>query len=435
MLFVVALLVLGGFGLASTTEEQRAELFRTLRILAKIPIGIARHNRGECAPYFDARRERMRFPFVTWGIVAINVIVFLLMLIGPGRFSNPETLVFWGANFGPRTTNLEWWRLVTALFVHAGLLSFVVNMTALAQLGLVLERIVGRLALAAVYMLGGVLAGLVSIVAHPVIVSAGASGAIAAVYGLLIACAVWDRFRPTETPIPVPVWLRLAPAAVLFLLYNLFDSSIDARTEFLTFMAGLVSGLVLTSRAGCREPDGRMLGAIAGAMAVATIVAAMPLRGIADVRPEIARVLEIEGHTVPGYRAAEALAWKGQIDATTLAGLIELKIMPELRTARDRLVALHGVPTEHQQLIADAKQYLQLRYESWRLRAQGLRRTATPLKRDPRNVGMAADANWRDRAASEHRATQVMLGRAEGTERASLDVLAKLKPPSITEVQ
>src|SRR5262245_38698283 len=137
VLFVIALVIVGGFGLATTTEEQRKRLFETLRILARIPIGIDRHNRGECAPYFDMLRERMRFPFATWGIVAINVIVFLLMLFGKGSFSNPETLVSWGANFGPRTTNLEWWRLVTAAFVHTGFLATVVNLTALTQVGLV----------------------------------------------------------------------------------------------------------------------------------------------------------------------------------------------------------------------------------------------------------------------------------------------------------
>jgi len=60
VLLVIALVVLGGFGFAASTEEQRAELFRTLRILAKIPICIARHNRGECEPYFETLRARSR---------------------------------------------------------------------------------------------------------------------------------------------------------------------------------------------------------------------------------------------------------------------------------------------------------------------------------------------------------------------------------------
>jgi membrane associated rhomboid family serine protease len=435
VLFVVALVIVAGIGLATSTEEQRAQLFRTLRIASRIPLGIARHNRGECAPYFDALRERMRFPLATLAIVALNVVFFVLMIFGRGSIADPETLVAWGANFGPRTTNGGWWRLISAMFVHAGFLAFVVNVAALAQVGLVLERVVGRLAFAAVFLLSGILASLVCVSAYPVIVSAGASGAVAGIYGLLIACAVWDFFRPTETPIPVPVGQRLAPAAALFLLYNLFDGGIALKGEIVGFLAGLVSGLVLTSPKSSREPGQRMVGAVAGAMAAVALVTAVSLRGIADVRPEIARVLDIEGHTVPGYRAAEALAWKGQIDATTLASLIESKIMPELRAASERLVALRGVPLEHQQLIADAKEYLRLRYDSWKLRAQGLRRTATPLRRDRNDAGMAADARWRDRAATEHRATQVMLGRAEGTERASLEMLAKLKPPTVAEAQ
>ena len=433
MLLVLALLVLAAFGYAASTEEQRAELFRTLRILAKIPIGVARHNRGECEPYFETLRARSRFAVVTAAIVALNVIVFVSMMFGHGALADPETRVAWGANFGPRTTNGEWWRLVASSFVHSGLLALVFNVAALMQLGLVLERVAGRLAFVTVYVAAGILAGLVSISAHPVVVSAGASGAIAGLYGLLLACVVWDRFRPTETPIPLVVWMRLAPAAALFILYNMFDGSLEVKAEFLAFLAGFVSGLVLTSRAVSREPERRMLGAVAGATLAIAVVAAVSLRGIADVRPEIARVLDIEGHTVPGYRAAETLAFKGQVDATTLAALIDMKIVPELRGARDRIVALRGVPREHQQLMADAEEYLRLRAESWKLRAQGLRRAAAPLRRDPANAGMAADARWRDRAAKEHRATQVMLGRAEGTERASLEVLERLKPPSITD--
>src|SRR5262245_51372586 len=184
VLFLIALVVVGGLGFATTTEEQRKQLFGTLRIVSRIPIGIARHNRGECAAYLDTLRAQMRFPLVTLAIVALNVIVFILMIFGRGSLGNPETLVGWGANFGPRTTNGEWWRLVVATFIHSGFIAFAVNIGALAQLGFVLERVAGRLAFATVYMLAGILAGLVSLAAHPIVVSAGASGAIAGIYGL-----------------------------------------------------------------------------------------------------------------------------------------------------------------------------------------------------------------------------------------------------------
>jgi hypothetical protein len=197
--------------------------------------------------------------------------------------------------------------------------------------------------------------------------------------------------------------------------------------EFLGFIVGVASGLVLTSRIGDRRPDRRTLGAVTTAMAGLAIAAAVPLRGMADVRPEMARVLDIEGRTVPVYRTAEARLSKGQIGATMVADLIELKILPELQAESDRLAALRGVPREHEQMVADAKEYVQLRYESWRLRAEGLRRTAAPPRRDASGAGLP-DSTWRHRAETEHRVTQVMLGRAEGTERASLEALRRLKP-------
>src|SRR5215471_8814424 len=93
VLFVVALVIVGGIWFATSTEEQRAKLFHTLRIVSRIPFGIARHNRGECAPYFDVLRERMRFPLVTFAIVGLNVVFFVLMIFGRGSIADPQTLV------------------------------------------------------------------------------------------------------------------------------------------------------------------------------------------------------------------------------------------------------------------------------------------------------------------------------------------------------
>ena len=182
---------------------------------------------------------------------------------------------------------------------------------------------------------------------------------------------------------------------------------------------------MLTGGTGDRRPAHRLLGAVTAATAALVVAAAIPLRGIADIEPEIARVLEIEKRTVPEYRAAEARSMKSRTGATAtaLADLIDAKIMPELQAERDRLAALRGVPREQQHLIADADEYVRLRSESWRLRAQGLRRTAAPVRRD---AAGELTASWRDRAEKDHRLTQVMLGRAEAAERTSLEVRQRL---------
>ena len=425
MAWIVVLGVLAAFVYRVTTAEERTKVLRALLTDAEGLVALVKRNRRDCAPFLDALRARTRFAIVTPVIVALNVIVFVSMIFGHGALGNPDTLVAWGANIGPRTSNAEWWRLVTASFIHSGLVPLIVNMAALWQLGVVLESVVGRLVFALVYVAAGIVAGLSSIAAHPVTVSAGASGAIAGVYGLLFACGVWDRFRPSEIPIPLVVAKRLAPAAALFVIYNAFDGALEMRAELLAFVSGFVSGLVLTGGTGDRRPAHRLLGAVTAATAALVVAAAIPLRGIADIEPEIARVLEIEKRTVPEYRAAEARSMKSRTGATAtaLADLIEAKIMPELQAERDRLAALRGVPREQQHLIADADEYVRLRSESWRLRAQGLRRTAAPVRRD---AAGELTASWRDRAEKDHRLTQVMLGRAEAAERTSLEVRQRL---------
>ena len=97
-------------------------------------------------------------------LLALNVLVFLAMGWGG---DDAETLVSWGANFGPRTTNGEWWRLVASMFVHTGTLQLLVNGAALVQLGLILERLVGHVTFAAVYLAAGLLASIVSLSDFP----------------------------------------------------------------------------------------------------------------------------------------------------------------------------------------------------------------------------------------------------------------------------
>ena len=98
----------------------------------------------------------------------------------------------WGASFGPRTTNGEWWRLVASMFVHTGTFQLLVNGAALVQLGLILERLVGHVTFAAVYFAAGLLASIVSLSDYPMGVSSGASGAIFGLYGLLLASTAWS---------------------------------------------------------------------------------------------------------------------------------------------------------------------------------------------------------------------------------------------------
>ena len=118
-----------------------------------------------------------------------NIAVFLAMALASGSvmgFPGHITLHF-GANYGPYTLSGQWWRLVTYMFLHGGLLHIGFNMWCLWDLGALAESLYGRWTYAAVYLLTGIAAGLASVGWNPGVTSVGASGAIFGLAGALIA--------------------------------------------------------------------------------------------------------------------------------------------------------------------------------------------------------------------------------------------------------
>ena len=103
-------------------------------------------------------RERTGRLVVTPLLVALNAVIFIGMLFGSGALHDTQTLIAWGVNYAPRTTNDEWWRLAGSMFVHGNIFHFVTTMAALISLGLILERAVGRITFATIYLAAGLLA-------------------------------------------------------------------------------------------------------------------------------------------------------------------------------------------------------------------------------------------------------------------------------------
>lgn len=349
-------------------------------------------------PFREALRARTPWAFVTPVLVFLHVMIFMRMVFDAGPVSNPDTLIAWGGNFGPRTTNGEWWRLVTAMFIHAGLLHLFVSLVGFVQLGLLLERLVGPLAFTAVYVGAGMLVSLVNLSNYPVIVNVGSSGAIFGLYGLLIASATWGLLHRSPVTIPLKTLKRLALPAGIFLLYTMATIGLGSAV-IVGVAAGSVGGLVLTRRVNEHKPTWRQVAAAAATALVIAGVSAVFLRGMTDARPEIERIIAVEDRIAGVYQKAVGQFRKGRMSASELAKLIDQTIMPELEAARVRMTALDGVPAEQQALVAAAEEYLRLRDESWRLRSEGLHKSNLPT-----------------------------LTQAERPERAALEALEKIRP-------
>jgi hypothetical protein len=317
---------------------------------------------------------------------------------------------------------------VTSMFVHPGLISLLVNIASLIQIGVILERLLGRLTFAAVYLAAGVFASLVSLTLFPMAVSSGAAGAIFGLYGLLLASSIWGLLHRSDVTIPLAAVKRLAPAAGLFILFNVAGDGVGATAGLTGLVAGIVCGLVLARGVSGGKPAARRVAVTMAAAVAIAVASAVVLRGVTDVRPEIERVVAVEDHTASVYRTAVERFRNGRITAAALGGMIDETIVPELHAADSRLKAVHGVPQEQQPLVADAEDYFRLRLESWRLRAEGLRKTNMLTPRADAREEPVSNASWRLRAEAQHRTSLLTLGKAEGMERESLEALHKITP-------
>ena len=382
MTTIGALLIVAGLTYYLMTPKERERLARRAWVcILRLRDAAGKGSRAS-APLRDALRARTRWPVVTPALLAVNAAVFVLMHCLPGALDDPDTLVGWGANFAPRTTNGEWWRLVTMLFVHPSLLHLLATIAGLLPLGLLLERLVGSVAFATVFLAAGVLAGLVGLSTSAVAVSVGASGAIFGVYGLLSASIIWGAMANPHTPIPVTTVNRVIAPAVVFVLYNLANDSVGIPGEVAGFFTGFLGGIVLARGVIHYKPPARR-SAVAGVAALVLALAfAVPLRGTGDVRGDIERVVALETGTAGAYDEAVDRFRQGRVTAASLARQIDETIVPELQKARAHLEGIERVPKEQQPLIAAAREYLTLREKAWRLRADALHKASLPALRE-----------------------------------------------------
>lgn len=178
--------------------------------------------------------------YITYAIIGINVLLFILMAINGAGIIEPNSLVHisWGSNYTPLTLSGDWWRLVSNIFLHFGIIHLAMNMYCLYTVGVYLEPMLGKVKYTTAYLCTGVLASVASLWWHKDGVnSAGASGAIFGLYGLFLALL-------TTNLIPKQVRQSLLQSIGIFVAYNLLygmKSGVDNAAH----VGGLVSGFII----------------------------------------------------------------------------------------------------------------------------------------------------------------------------------------------
>lgn len=181
-------------------------------------------------------------PFVTYALIAINVAVYLARLLSTSSPMHPTTgqLLAWGADFGPLTLHGQWWRLITACFLHFNVIHIGMNMFILFQAGPFTEKLFGHARFLLAYMLAGVGGNVAGLYIHPMTLAGGASGAVFGVYGMLLGFLLIQR-----NVIPKANAWAIFKSAGIFIVYNLIYSLRSPEIDMSAHVGGLVTGLVV----------------------------------------------------------------------------------------------------------------------------------------------------------------------------------------------
>jgi len=192
---------------------------------------------------------------VTPVILYLNILVFVLMVLGGASILMPDTqiLIDWGANFRPMTLDGEPWRLLTCCFIHIGILHLLMNMYALIYISLLLEPQLGSFRFGAAYLLAGIGGSTLSLYWHDLTVSAGASGAIFGLYGVFLAMLTTNLIERNARR-------QLLVSIGIFVSYNLMNG-MKGGIDNAAHIGGLISGLLFgyASYFSLSRPSGKRL--------------------------------------------------------------------------------------------------------------------------------------------------------------------------------
>jgi membrane associated rhomboid family serine protease len=214
---------------------------------------------------------------VTKALIAINVAIYLITAVqGNGINAPGGTLFAKMFLYGPAVAQGDWWRLITAAFLHASVLHIGFNMLALWWIGAPVEQYLGRVRYLGLYLVSGLAGSAGALVLTPTAVTVGASGAI---FGILGAMLILE-WQTTG---------RLAGNAMTLIVINLAISFSFAGISIGGHIGGLIGGILVTlayARWGRGHAVYGALGptGIAGLVAVAVasvVVAYLKVRGYA----------------------------------------------------------------------------------------------------------------------------------------------------------
>ncbi|AOF49277.1 rhomboid family intramembrane serine protease [Tetragenococcus halophilus] len=178
-------------------------------------------------------RRWLNQPIITYFFLGIQILVFIISYLFPGLIESQ------GAMFGPFVVYYsQYWRFITPIFIHYGLMHFAVNSIVLYFMGQRLEAMYGHMRYFFIYLLSGAAGNLLSFAFNsPGVQSAGSSTALFGLFGAFVVLGVHYKNNYA-----IQVLVRQFTLFIgISLLFSLFDRSIDIWGH----IGGLLGGALL----------------------------------------------------------------------------------------------------------------------------------------------------------------------------------------------
>jgi len=172
------------------------------------------------------------YPFVT-ALLAINILVFIVTGL---PIQGSRYLYYMGVGYNPLISEGEWWRLITPMFLHAGLMHLLFNMFSLFIFGPELERVAGKARFLTIYLLSGIFANIASFfLGGPEFSHVGASGAIFGIFGAFGALVYYTKKAfPQLRQIMLPI-----------IVISVIMTFLQPGVNIIGHIAGLIVGFII----------------------------------------------------------------------------------------------------------------------------------------------------------------------------------------------
>jgi membrane associated rhomboid family serine protease len=241
-------------------------------------------------------------------LIGVNLGVFVLEWLGGGMglmAADHSVLVGFGAKQNALISEQhQYWRLVTCMFLHIGFIHFLFNNYALWIIGREIEQIYGSARFLILYVTTGVLASMSSFVFSPNAVSAGASGAIFGLFGVMATFAFKYR-KEIPAALSRDIRRRVLPIIAINLLFGFTARGI---VDNAAHIGGLIAGVALAAVIPFKHPEEtetpfiwRALQALCMVVVMASFVAAF--RSYGGPRLSLANLAASPGSRITDYYA------------------------------------------------------------------------------------------------------------------------------------